>query len=301
MSSLLASLPLFHSNMRHTQQQQQQELQHNEEQQQLDRFSNKAGSEQSVASAMLAAALAPDAPASPYRAAARLRRQQQRQQQQHVREWCQSWLDESAGRLASFTPQQLSATAAVLQKLAAYCCCQPDYPRGMQQMHLRWQQQRGARQLLTADWRRAYCRAVLLLLPQLDSAELVRLVGAAVALQMRPGRQWCAAVARQAAARAESGTAALAAGVSSSSSSRLQLQVHHVGLLAWYLRQLGFEPFPSRQRLLLQLVQAACWAGKQYAGSSSSRSSSKRRVKVRQLQLAVQLLRRAGWLADQEW
>uniref|UniRef100_A0A383V718 RAP domain-containing protein n=1 Tax=Tetradesmus obliquus TaxID=3088 RepID=A0A383V718_TETOB len=308
MASLAAALPLFFANSRLAQQQQQQQ------QQQVGELSSRVDAEQAVASAMLAAALAPDARSAPYTAAARLLRQQQRQrQQQHVREWCQSWLDESAGRLAGFTPQQLSAAAAALQKLAAYCCCQPGYPRGMQQVQqLRWQQQRGVRQLLTADWRRAYCRAVLLLLPRLDSAELVRLVAAAVALRMRPGRRWCAGVACEAAVRASAGPAALAADASSSSSSSSsswQLQVHHVGLLAWYLTQLGFEPYPSRQQQLLQFVQAACHPGNGRAaasGSSSSSSSSssrnrQRRVKARQLQLAVQLLRRAGWPVDQQW
>jgi hypothetical protein len=278
MSSLLASLPLFVSNQRHAQQQQQ-----DYHKQHLKEPSGSATAEQSVAAAMLAAALSSMAPAAIQGTV------QRRQQQQHVSEWCQSWLDESEGRLASFTPQQLAASAAALQQLATYCCGQPASLRGVQ----RWQQQRGRRQLLMLGWRRAYRRAVLRLLPEVDAADLVRLVAAAVALQMRPGRKWCVAVAREAAARADASTAALTAdSSSSSSSSSRQLQVHHVGLLAHYLTQLGFEAYPSKQQRLLQFVRAA---GCSSSGARMRSGGSRRRVKPARVQQAVHLLRRVGW------
>jgi hypothetical protein len=285
-SNLLASLPLLLSNNRQQQQQDDHE-------QGLETASGSATAEQSAAAAMLAAALSSMAPAATQGTVQRVQQQQQqRQQQQHVREWCQSWLDESEGRLASFTPKQLAASAAALQQLAAYCCGQPVGPHGMQRMQLQWWQQRSRRQLLTPGWRRAYCRAVLLLLPELDAADFVRLVAAAVALQMRPGRKWCVAVAREAAARADASTAALTADSSSSSSSSRELQVHHVGLLAQYLTQLGFDAYPSKQQQLLQFVKAAgCSSNKAQLRSGSSR----RRVKPARLQRAVHLLRRAGW------
>jgi hypothetical protein len=291
MSSLLASLPLLLSNRRHAQQQQQQQQDYHG--QHVDEASGSATAEQSVAAAMLAAALSSVAPAATQGTVHRRQQQhqQRQQQQQQVRELCQSWLDESEGRLASFTPKQLAASAAALQQLAACCCGQAAGPRGVQRVQPQWWQQRSRRQLLTPGWRRAYCRAVLRLLAELDAADFVRLVAAAVALQMRPGRKWCVAVVREAAARADASTAALTADSSSSSSSR-ELQVHHVGLLAQYLTQLGFEAYPSKQQRLLQFVKAA--------GCSSNRAqlrsgSSRKRVKPARLHRAVHLLRRAGW------
>jgi hypothetical protein len=228
---------------------------------------------------------------------------QQQQLLLMVRGWLADWSHETEPHLEALSSGQLVAAAKALTKLdqqlsAAAADAASLSARAAGSGH---QLQHHSRLQVPCSWAAQLLHTCTGRLQQLTPGELLALLGAAKSLRLEPRHDWCAAVAEEGAAQAGAALAQLSG--TYHQQEQQVLHVHHVGLLAYGLRRLGYIPAWQQQSVLLQYVAAACNIACVAAAASLPHQQHQRQrvVAPRQLWQLLVLLALCSWRPERAW